>query len=1013
MLSTPVYIPKETAEKIKDAAVLTDIVQDFAVLKKQGSSMVGDCPHCHAKKFTLTPGKKIYKCFSGCEKGGNNAVQFLTEMIGKTYQEALLYLADRYNIAITEEKKTKATKAKNRKMKFRDQQLRDSGISEKEQKWFLHKNDANATQVEADRYQAASIDRNWNVVAGDDMVLHYLGLDGQPIKYKANGAREQMLIRVRWANPDLHRSKDGNPMKYQSPYGSGSHLWLPNLIIKAVKQEQIIETLYICEGEKKADKMCLHGMPAVGVMGIHNFATANSMPAVFEQIIKKCAVANVMFVLDADWQDISVKNGKPADTRPKTFFKAVMKFRDYFYSYSGSGVYLNIYFGYGKNKAFKGMDDVLVRELKEKEAQLAEDFKAAMIDREGSGEHVQVHKITEMSDYKLKEFWYLHSNPAFLNHYREELKGLHEFKLGRLRWRYNENEDKFELAQKILPHEQYWTKEEWEDRGGNNRVKYVFNYTNCRHFLRNRGYGLYEHQPDQFRFIHVDSKIVKETTAQKIRRYVMEFTEEIEEKDVLEVLLRGGKQYLGPDKLSDMYQRDLQFMQSDKDCMFLFFKTTYWKITANDIEQRPLSELPHYVWKDKINDFEPTYIGKPMVEVTHEDKKWKLKIADEGKACDMLQFYNNTSMFHWKKLQKLAEDDGKKYYDLKSNTEEITPQDIQLHRSHLVTKMIAAGYVMHDYRDYANMKAIVCMDGIESEVGRSQGGTGKSLWSLQFEQLVPTEVVDGKKKNIEDDNHLYELVDERTHLIIFDDVRVNFPFEWLFSQITRGVEVNPKGERRTKLPPKKFIINTNHAINGEGNSFRRRQYPIAFSDYYNQYRTVGDDFGYQLFHEWDNRQWNLFYNFIATCIQVYLQFGLDHRIPEEDIERRRQRQNMGEKFLDWANLVFDQEPDHTGDPIGIFLNKTCERNYLYGKFLDAFPSERRYCDSRQFKEKLQVYCEYAGLAYNPTAKNDRLRIKSNGKEYFLLTNNQFDASRKASYIDNDDDLRGMNLPFNK
>ena len=77
-------------------------------------------------------------------------------------------------------------------------------------------------------------------------------------------------------------------------------------------------------------------------------------------------------------------------------------------------------------------------------------------------------------------------------------------------------------------------------------------------------------------------------------------------------------------------------------------------------------------------------------------------------------------------------------------------------------------------------------------------------------------------------NHLYENADERTQIILFDDVRVNFNFEFLFSQITTGLLINPKGEKRYKVDPPKFIVITNHALNGDGNSFDRRQYAISF-----------------------------------------------------------------------------------------------------------------------------------------------------------------------------------------
>ena len=254
-------------------------------------------------------------------------------------------------------------------------------------------------------------------------------------------------------------------------------------MIRSYKQGTIIETLYICEGEKKADKMCLEGLPAVGIMGIHNFAMSGEMPGQFELLIKRCGVVNVVFLLDSDWQDISVKDGKPVDQRPRLFFKAVLKFHDYFYAYHHSGIELRLYLGHGKDPVHKGIDDLLVYGLKGKEKELVEDLEKARQDREGEGQYVNVYDITEMSNYRLKEFWHLHSQPAFINHHKEKLKELREFQIGNLRRRYNVDTDEFELAQKLLPHEQYWKKQELEDSKGRTYDKYYFSYVNIRHFF--------------------------------------------------------------------------------------------------------------------------------------------------------------------------------------------------------------------------------------------------------------------------------------------------------------------------------------------------------------------------------------------------------------------------------------------------------------------------------------------------------------------------------------------------
>lgn len=989
------YIPTETIEKIKAAAVLHEIIMMHTELHKKGSDLVGNCPYCGSKNFSVSPSKGIYKCFSGCGTEGNSAGKFLTQTQGMSFPDAMRHLAGIYKIAIEEPKRTKA-KAINRALKFRDAQLLESGIEQKDQVYFLHENDH--TQVEADRYQAATVDRAFNVQPGDDMVLHYIDLDGKPMSYLDNKGARKVLTRVRWANPDLHLSKDGKPMKYQSPPYSGSHLWLPQRLLAAYKGSEILETLYITEGEKKADRMCKDGLMSVGIMGIHNFSL-NEMPRQFEQIIKRCAVKRVVFVLDADWQDISVSSDKAVDIRPKSFYKAVRKFKDYFYAYSGQGIYLDLFFAYGKDRVHKGMDDLLVRGIDRDGASLKEDFDAAFIARDGVGKYVDVVKVTDMSDYQLKQYWHLHSPAAFMKQHSDELKKLRDFQFNKLRWKWVEEESNFQLAQKILPHEQFWGFV--EDKNGTPKPFYI--YQNMRIFLNNRGYGQYEFEFDQYRFVHVEGRVVKETSPSHIRRYVRDFVEDISESSVLEMILRGGNAYMGSDKLADLYMKQMDFMQADRDSMYLFFQDQYWHITPDSIEARQINDMPKYVWENNLIKFSPVLFKQPMLRAERKGGGWDLQLGEEAKQCDMMKFYSNTSCFHWKKTSRLVEVDGRKRWKKVEAQEEVTDEDLRLQVEHFMAKISATGYIMHDYLDYALMKAIVCMDGAESEVGRSQGGTGKSIWSNQFEHVMPIEVVDGKSKTIEDDKHIYELVDERTRLITFDDVRVNFNFEWLFSQITRGITVNPKGLKRMRLQPPKFIINTNHAITGDDNSYRRRQYLLGFADYYNSHRTPHDDFGYQLFHDWPYEEWNRYYNFLAACMQHFLRFRLDWEIPAEAIERRRLRQQIGESLIEWASLMFDPQLKSDGRPYGIYLNEKLERNWLYQKYLDAYPEDKRYTTARIFKEKMVKYAHYAGLHFNPTTGGERLR--SNGKEYFILAGKDFDASSMGiRCIDSDMDF---------
>lgn len=988
MYSDVKFIPEQIANKIKDTAVMEDVVKDYVVLHPQGTSQVGDCPCCGAKrKFNVSVSKQIWKCWV-CDESGKDAVKFLMVTQGMGYVEALVWLAQKYNIPI-EEKKEIEVRENPSKVKFRTQQLRDSGISLASQKYMRTEGEK---AYEYERYQSASLDKWWNVIEGDDMILNYVDLDFQPIAYKDKQGKRKTLIRVRWSNPHQHKDRNGKPKKYESPVGSGSHLWLPNAFIKAYQRGDKIETLYVTEGEKKADKHTNEGVPTLGIMGIHNFSTGGEMAQMFSMIIKRMEVKRIVFLVDADWDELKAKPFGSVTHRPNTFFSAVRKFRDYFETYRYEGIELKLYFAYGKSKVFKGVDDLLVRAIPDKIEEYKKDLEKALVSADGSGEWTQVHDITTASDYALKRFWHLHSPSAFLHHYREELVKLKEFYFRGLKRRVNE-QGEIELAQALLPHEQYWEENE-DDKG---RVKINFDYYNINIFLKNKGYGLYPLKSGEHIYIHQNGRVVTQVTAHEIQRFVQDFTEQIERYDVLRMLLRGGKQYMGPDKLGNMRFLNPLFVKPDRDTQFLYFKNCYWKITAEGMEQRPLSELPGYVWKDKLLDFEPKQLKKMMCKVERIEDKWRVDISKEAQESDIANYYANTSNFHWKKEQELnEEEEGAEFWQEKEDKDIVLASDLQTWQTHLVSKMVAAGYLMHEYIDWSTMKAVVMMDGLETEVGKSQGGTGKGIFGTQFEHLVPVFWINGKRKNLDDDKHIYAGVDERTQIIWFEDVRINFDFESLFPTITKAVWSDPKGEKAKKEEPKKVLLDTNHALKGEGNSFYRRQYMLCFSDYYNKNRTVKDDFGRQFFREWDWEQWNYFYNWMANCIQVYLKFRLKYGIPRMQVERRKLRQSIGEDFLTWAKGMYGEQ--------GLFLNKRVDKTFACAHFLKGYPQHEKYINVRKFKAKLLKFARYADLQVNPT--HGGKRMKSGDVEYITLANDDFVAAA-AQVISNDMDYKAL------
>ncbi|MCF6185525.1 MAG: DNA primase [Bacteroidales bacterium] len=111
-------IPKETVDKIFDAADIYDVIKDYVNLKRAGVNYKGNCPFHDEKtpSFVVSPSKGIYKCF-GCGAAGNVS-KFIMEHEKVSFPEALKILAKKYNIEIIEEELTEE--------KIQENETRDS-----------------------------------------------------------------------------------------------------------------------------------------------------------------------------------------------------------------------------------------------------------------------------------------------------------------------------------------------------------------------------------------------------------------------------------------------------------------------------------------------------------------------------------------------------------------------------------------------------------------------------------------------------------------------------------------------------------------------------------------------------------------------------------------------------------------------------------------------------------------------------------------------------------------------
>ena len=644
------YISDELKEQILAVADLRSTMDRCIDLQKNGREWIGECKSCGDEKgMRYVKAKELFRCVK-CDDSGKYATQYLATQMGMKFHDALLFLADAFNIMVPDARpqpqRSKSQKKKKQQepvKSFRNKQLESSGIPEEAQKYFIQKDDN--TKVEMDRYRTGRLKDDGTIdPIGDDMILVYRDLQGQQVTYRNKKGKQLPFYRVRHKYPERHiSSKTGKEMKYMSPYGSESVAWFPEYVLRQYDIGSTVSTLYIVEGEKKADILAAHKFFAIGLMGIHNLSV-DSMPYIFESIMRKCNVENVVFLFDSDWKDLSLKDpSKSVDQRPKSFCSAAVKFRDFFWSYIASGEFnLNLLIGTHLSDKQKGIDDYL--KVQDSAADVLAELDESVISHTHTNEHFDLENITNFSPYKIRELWDLHNEHAFMDKHSGVLKDLVEFKLGQFKRRFNREKNQFELAEALLPNEKFW--KQWEDDKG--KTKYSFHNIFVVNFFKNRGIGNYVAQEFSYQLIHInDQNMIKKVDDRYVHNYIIDFCLSLQQGDAIDIaqFIKGSiTKHFSAAQLKLLKILDVKLKPTVHNRQAFILKDGVVDITQDKIEQRKKFSY-HYFESDVIqHDYEK--LG-PLFHADLSEDGWKLEITDLGKECEFLQFLFNTSCTYW------------------------------------------------------------------------------------------------------------------------------------------------------------------------------------------------------------------------------------------------------------------------------------------------------------------------------------------------------------------------------
>ena len=271
------YINKDYMDRLierqkTDGDLLLQTIEDFAEGKRrEGVAYKFTCPACGSHSLSVTPGKMVFKCFNCNEISGKSAINFLmSKAVGKDLPAAVEYVAQAYNEAVQYDEPVKREPKKARKAEsegaapsgksFCARMLESSGLTGEDitARVKLDREQEGFQTVRT--FQKGGLDERYNVdPEQDDMIIRYYDLDGNPCTFIPNNDKtrvkvEREYFRVRFQFPEAHRDKLNKPMKYRSPVGAPVFIYYPECIREIYRKKEQLDTLFIQEGEKKAEK---------------------------------------------------------------------------------------------------------------------------------------------------------------------------------------------------------------------------------------------------------------------------------------------------------------------------------------------------------------------------------------------------------------------------------------------------------------------------------------------------------------------------------------------------------------------------------------------------------------------------------------------------------------------------------------------------------------------------------------------------------------------------------------